>query len=78
MPLDSATVRAGARTWEAKCVDARFIAGSRWLQIALFGLPSYTVVLKLPGTAGEAEVLHALEWWLRAPGREDGDVIEVS
>jgi len=53
------------------------IAGSRWLQIALSGPPNYTVVLKVPPHADQDDARRALEWWLLAPGREDGDVIEV-
>src|SRR5262245_18456368 len=78
MALNGAAVRAGARSWQARCVDARLIAGSRWLQISLSGTPSYTVVLKVEGALDEDEALRALEWWLRAPGREDCDVIEVT
>jgi len=78
MALNGVTVRAGTRSWKAQCVDARLIAGSRWLQITLAGTPSYTVVLKVAGAINESEALAALEWWLRAPGREDCDVIEVT
>jgi hypothetical protein len=43
----------------------------------LYGVPSYTVLLKVSPTADSHDIVYALEWWLLSPGREDGDVIEV-
>jgi hypothetical protein len=77
MRLHGTTVRAGALTWQAQCLDARLIGGSRWLEVALSGLPSYTVVLKVSPDADHHDARRALEWWLLTPGRENGDVIEV-
>jgi hypothetical protein len=78
MALNGVTVRAGVRSWKAQCVAARQIAGWRWFQIALSGSPSYTVVLKASSAIEDDEAVRALEWWLKAPGRENCDVIEVS
>src|SRR5215471_3636674 len=77
MKVDGATLSAGTLSWHARCVDARLIAGSRWMEIALSGMPSYRVVLKVSPHAGEDDARRALEWWLHTPGRESGDVIEV-
>jgi hypothetical protein len=33
--------------------------------------------LKISPNADSHDAVHALEWWLLSPGREDGDVIEV-
>lgn len=75
--LRDGTVFAGASTWRVRCLDARLIAGSQWFEVALAGDPNYTVVLKVSAGAGDEDARRALEWWLRAPGRENGDVIEV-
>jgi hypothetical protein len=33
--------------------------------------------VKVSSSTDNHEAVHALEWWLLSPGREDGDVIEV-
>jgi hypothetical protein len=71
------TLHAGSQTWSARCLDARMIAGWRWVEVALSGLPDYTVVLKISMDVDHSAVARALEWWLRTPGHETGDVIEV-
>ena len=75
--LRGVTLRAGVLTWRARCLDARLIAGSRWVEVALSGPPDYTVVLKIAPHADAHDARRALEWWLLTPGREDGDVVEV-
>jgi hypothetical protein len=55
----------------------RVIAGWRWMRLTHVGAPSYLVLLKISPNADEHDAVQALEWWLRSPGREDGDVVEV-
>jgi len=55
----------------------RDIAGWRWMRLTHIGAPSYVVLLKISPNADEHDAVQALEWWLRSPGREDGDVVEV-
>jgi hypothetical protein len=55
----------------------RVIEGWRWMRLAHIGAPSYVVLLKISPNADEHDAVQALEWWLRSPGREDGDVVEV-
>jgi hypothetical protein len=59
-------------------VAAQVVAGWRWVRLAHTGQPRYFVTLKMAPDADENDAVWALEWWLRSPGREDGDVIEVS
>jgi len=77
LALHGETLHVGERTWCAHLIGARVTAGWRWVRVALYGVPSYTVLLKVSLTADSHDVANALEWWLLSPGREDGDVIEV-
>jgi hypothetical protein len=60
--LRGLTLRAGALTWRARSLDARLIAGSRWVEIALAGPPDYRVVLKIAPHADVHDTRRALEW----------------
>jgi hypothetical protein len=75
--LHGETLRVGARTWSTHLLGAQTAAGLRCVRVALYGVPTYTVVLKISPNADNEEAVHALEWWLLSPGRENGDVIEV-
>ena len=77
LTLHGETVRAGSRTWSAQLLGMQTAAGSRCVRVTLHGAPTYTVLLKVSANTDNLEAVHALEWWLLSPGRENGDVIEV-
>jgi hypothetical protein len=77
LTLHGETVRVGSRTWSAHLLGAQMFAGWRCIRVELHGVPTYTVLLKISPNTGNHEAVHALEWWLLSPGRENGDVIEV-
>lgn len=77
LTLHGETVRVGARTWSAQLLGTQTAAGLRCVRVALHGVPTYTVLLKISPNTDNHEAVHALEWWLLSPGRENGDVIEV-
>ena len=77
LTLHGETLRVGSRTWSAHLLGAQTAAGLRCVRLALHGVPTYTVLLKISSNTDNQEAVHALEWWLLNPGREDGDVIEV-
>lgn len=77
LTLHGETVRLGPRTWSAHLIDAQTAAGARCIRVTLYGVPTYTVWLKISPNTNNHEAVHALEWWLLSPGRENGDVIEV-
>jgi hypothetical protein len=77
LTLHGETLRVGARTWSAHLLGAQTAAGLRCVRVALYGVPTYTVWLKISPNTDNHEAVHALEWWLLSPGREDGDIIEV-
>jgi hypothetical protein len=77
LTLHGETIRVGARTWSAHLLGVQMAAGPRCVRVALHGVPTYTVWLKISPDTHNHEAVHALEWWLLSPGREDGDVIEV-
>ena len=65
------------QTWHAHSALTQVIAGWRWVRLAHVEAPPYLVLLKISPTAEEHDAVSALEWWLRCPGRQDGDVVEV-
>jgi hypothetical protein len=67
----------GSHTWHGHSAIAAVVAGWQWVRLAHVQAPSYLVLLKISLHADEHDAVRALEWWLRSPGREDGDVIEV-
>jgi hypothetical protein len=71
------TLGCGSQTWRGHAALTQVIAGWQWVRLAHVGAPSYVVLMKISPNADEHDAVHALEWWLRSPGREDGDVIEV-
>ena len=77
LTLHGETLRVGSRTWSAHLLGAQTAAGLRCVRLALHGVPTYTVLLKISSNTDNHEAVHALEWWLLNPGREDGDIIEV-
>jgi hypothetical protein len=77
LTLHGETLRVGSRTWSAHLIGAHTAAGLRCVRLALHGVPTHTVLLKISSSTDNHEAVHALEWWLLSPGRENGDVIEV-
>lgn len=77
LTLHGETLRVGSRTWSAQLLGAHTGGGLRCVHVALHGVPTYTVLLKISSNTNNHEAVHALEWWLLSPGRENGDVIEV-
>jgi len=77
LTLHGETVRVGARTWSAHLLGAQTTARQRCVRVALHGVPTYTVWLRISPNTDNHEAVHALEWWLLSPGRENEDVIEV-
>ena len=77
LTLHGETVRVGARTWSAHLLGTETAAGLQYVLVALYGVPTYTVSLKISPNTDNHEAVHALEWWLLSPGRESGDIIEV-
>jgi hypothetical protein len=74
-----ATAPGGFRqVWHGHSVLTQVVAGWQWVHLSHVGAPGYLVLLKVSANADEHDAVSALEWWLRSPGREDGDVIEVS
>ena len=65
------------QTWHAHSALTLVTAGWRWVRLAHVEAPRYLVLLKISPTADEHDAVSALEWWLRSPGRQDGDVVEV-
>lgn len=77
LTLHGEKLHVGSRTWSAHLLGAQTAGGLRCVRLALHGVPTYTVLLKISSNTDNHEAVHALEWWLLSPGREDGDVIEV-
>jgi hypothetical protein len=76
-PGDAGAFGGGSHTWHGHSALAEVVAGWQWVRLAHVQAPSYLVLLKISPHADEHDAVSALEWWLRSPGREDGDVIEV-
>jgi hypothetical protein len=75
--IENDTRCARTQTWHGHSALAQVIAGWRWVRLAHVEAPRYVVLLKISANADEHDAVSALEWWLRSPGREDGDVVEV-
>ncbi len=75
--VDPAASAAGDGCRRGDSVLTKVVGGWQWVRLAHLGPPSYLVLLKIGPTADEHDAVRALEWWLRSPGREDGDVVEV-
>ena len=75
--LEGAIVRYADNAWQVQLLAHRLDQGYHWVHVALDGQPRHDVLLRMSRSAQLADVLHAVHWWLAAPGRDDGDVIEV-
>ena len=47
LTLHGETLRVGSRTWSAHLLGAQTAAGLRCVRLALHGVPTYTVLLKI-------------------------------
>ena len=76
--IDGTTPGSRNQAGHGHCALTQVVAGWQFVHLSHVGSPSYVVLLKVSANADEHDAVSALEWWLRSPGREDGDVIEVS
>jgi len=75
--VEDVTLDVGNERWQGRSVLTEG-AGWQWVRLAHVGVQRYLVLMKIAPNADERDAVRALEWWLQSPGREDGDVIEVS
>jgi hypothetical protein len=78
LPASPEATRDSQYAWRSHAAVTQFVAGWRWISLIHVGEPNYLVTLKLSPAADEDDAVSALEWWLKSPGREDGDVVEVA
>ena len=65
--IDGNTLRVLDREWEIEVFSVLLEAGATWVQLALTGRPSHTLILRLPPQAGVTHVTCLLSSWLVRP-----------
>jgi hypothetical protein len=75
--LDGAIVESGGDLWRIVLQGAQMIDERQWLQLLLVGEPTLTMVLRLPWTADEDEVLSILSDWLAQTDDHTESVVSV-
>jgi hypothetical protein len=65
--IDGKTLRVSDRVWRIEVFSVLMEAGTTWVQLALKGSPSHTLMLKLPPQAGLTHVTCLLASWLLQP-----------
>jgi hypothetical protein len=74
--FERSSVRAGDETRALSVYSVQEVAGHRWFQLGVAGLPERPLVLAMAPTASLADAIDAIEAWLECPF-DTGNVVRV-
>jgi hypothetical protein len=74
--FERSSVRAGEETRALSVYSIQEVAGRRWFQLGVAGLPERPLVLAMAPTASLADAIDAIEAWLECPF-DTGNVVRV-
>ena len=75
--LDGYTITLGDRRWRFRLYGLRTTGGHRWIQLALLGVSTYMLTLRLSPAGDGAEAIAVLMAWLTNPDERHDAVLNV-
>jgi hypothetical protein len=69
--MDGRQIARASDVWLVFVSAIHTVGAHRWIQVALSGTPSYSLILKASDRVGSSQVLEAIGAWLTNPLRRD-------